>query len=65
AEFRGVAIPDVLQSGDHAAIRRWRRHAALAKTAANRPDLLATVNLSDADREFLSHPMDSERSRRE
>jgi tRNA (guanine37-N1)-methyltransferase len=54
AEFRGVAIPDVLSSGDHAAIRRWRRRAALAKTFANRPDLLREAELSDDDREFLA-----------
>jgi tRNA (guanine37-N1)-methyltransferase len=40
AEFRGMAVPDVLLSGDHAEIERWRREAALAKTRRNRPDLL-------------------------
>ena len=40
AEFRGMEVPDVLRSGDHAAIDRWRRDAALAKTRRNRPDLL-------------------------
>ncbi len=40
AEFRGMAVPDVLRSGDHAAIERWRREAALDKTRRNRPDLL-------------------------
>jgi tRNA (guanine37-N1)-methyltransferase len=40
AEFRGVAVPEVLRSGDHAAIERWRRETALAKTRRNRPDLL-------------------------
>ncbi len=39
--FRGMAVPAVLVSGDHAAIERWRREAALAKTQRNRPDLLA------------------------
>jgi len=39
AEFRGWAVPDVLVGGNHAEIRRWRREAALAKTARNRPDL--------------------------
>jgi tRNA (guanine37-N1)-methyltransferase len=38
-EFRGMRVPDVLVSGDHAAIEAWRRHAAEAKTARNRPDL--------------------------
>ena len=54
AEFLGVAIPEPLGNGDHLAIRRWRRHAALAKTLANRPDLLPAADLSDDDREFLA-----------
>ena len=54
AEFRGVAIPEVLAGGDHAAIRRWRRQMALKKTWRNRPDLLEGAALSDADREFLA-----------
>jgi tRNA (guanine37-N1)-methyltransferase len=54
AEFRGVAIPEVLGGGDHAAIRRWRRQMALEKTWRNRPDLLERAPLSDDDREFLS-----------
>jgi tRNA (guanine37-N1)-methyltransferase len=54
ADFRGVPIPEVLAEGDHAAVRRWRRQAALAKTLANRPDLLANAELSDDDREFLA-----------
>jgi tRNA (guanine37-N1)-methyltransferase len=40
AEFRGMAVPDVLLSGNHAAIQRWRREAAREKTRHNRPDLL-------------------------
>jgi tRNA (guanine37-N1)-methyltransferase len=39
-EFRGIGVPDVLLSGDHAEIGRWRREAALEKTRRNRPDLL-------------------------
>ena len=39
-EFRGMAVPDVLVSGDHAAIAAWRREAALEKTRRNRPDLI-------------------------
>jgi tRNA (guanine37-N1)-methyltransferase len=38
-EFRGLAVPEVLRSGDHGAIERWRRQAALEKTRRNRPDL--------------------------
>ena len=40
AEFRGMPVPDVLLSGDHARIEAWRREAALEKTRRNRPDLL-------------------------
>jgi len=54
ADFRGVSIPEVLAEGDHAAVRRWRRQAALSKTLANRPDLLVNADLSDDDREFLA-----------
>jgi tRNA (guanine37-N1)-methyltransferase len=39
-EFRGLPVPDVLVSGNHAEIERWRREAALEKTRRNRPDLL-------------------------
>jgi tRNA (guanine37-N1)-methyltransferase len=38
--FRGMSVPDVLLTGDHARIARWRREAALQKTRRNRPDLL-------------------------
>lgn len=40
AEFRGMEVPEVLRSGDHAEVERWRREAALEKTRRNRPDLL-------------------------
>ena len=54
AEFRGVPIPEVLGSGDHAAIRQWRRRAALERTLAQRPDLLAEADLGPADRRLLA-----------
>jgi tRNA (guanine37-N1)-methyltransferase len=40
AEYRGMVVPEVLRSGHHAEIERWRREAALDKTRRNRPDLL-------------------------
>ena len=40
AEFRGTGVPDVLVSGHHEAVRRWRHDAAVARTKARRPDLL-------------------------
>jgi len=53
-EFRGLAVPEVLAGGDHAAIRRWRRERALEKTLRNRPDLLANADLTHSDRAFLA-----------
>lgn len=53
SEFRGLAVPEVLCGGDHAAIRRWRREQALLKTLRNRPDLLRAADLSASDRAFL------------
>ena len=53
AEFRGLAVPEVLSSGNHDQIRRWRREQALRKTLRNRPDLLQSAELSSQDRLFL------------
>jgi len=52
-EFRGWRVPDVLVSGDHARIARWRREQALRRTAQKRPDLLESADLSDADFKYL------------
>lgn len=50
AEYRGMTVPDVLRSGDHARVERWRRAQALARTCESRPDLIAARGgLSDAD----------------
>src|SRR5579864_8061047 len=54
AEFRGLAVPEVLLNGDHQEIRRWRRQRALEKTLRNRPDLLDGVKLNDEDSEILA-----------
>ena len=54
AEFRGMAVPEVLVNGNHDEIRRWRRKTALAKTLRNRPDLLEQVALSEEDKELLA-----------
>jgi tRNA (guanine37-N1)-methyltransferase len=54
AEFRGWRVPEVLLSGDHARLARWRREQALLRTWRRRPDLLSTAPLSAADREFLA-----------
>lgn len=54
AEFRGLAVPEVLVSGDHEQIRRWRRRTALEKTLRNRPDLLQQADLSPEDRQLVA-----------
>jgi tRNA (guanine37-N1)-methyltransferase len=55
AEFRGWAVPEVLRSGDHGRIARWRRAQALARTRDRRPDLWAARGgLSPADRALLA-----------
>ncbi|WKD61492.1 tRNA (guanine-N(1)-)-methyltransferase [Corynebacterium ciconiae DSM 44920] len=52
--WRGLDVPEVLFSGDHAKVDRWRREQALRRTAERRPELLETVELSQADRDFLA-----------
>jgi len=54
ALYRGQGIPEILTSGDHARVARWRREQTLRRTWQCRPDLLAAANLSDADREYLA-----------
>jgi tRNA (guanine37-N1)-methyltransferase len=54
AEFRGMAVPEVLMGGNHEDIRRWRHRKALEKTLRNRPELLQRVALSDEDRKMLA-----------
>ena len=54
AEFRGLAVPEALMSGNHEEIRKWRRRRALHKTLRNRPDLLEGAVLSREDQEYLA-----------
>ncbi len=54
AVFRGWAVPDVLLSGNHGEIARWRRRQALARTLARRPDLLPTAPLTPEDHTVLA-----------
>jgi tRNA (guanine37-N1)-methyltransferase len=51
--FRGMAVPGVLLSGNHAAIAQWRRCQSLRRTWERRPDLLAKAELSPEDRQCL------------
>lgn len=53
-EFRGLGVPEVLTSGHHAEVDRWRRRQALKRTWERRPDLLKTAPLTDDDREYLA-----------
>ena len=53
-EFRGWGVPEILLSGDHAKIDKWRREESLLRTLAKRPDLLANAPLTDADKKFLN-----------
>jgi tRNA (guanine37-N1)-methyltransferase len=52
-EIRGKRVPDILLSGHHENIRRWRREQALRETLRKRPDLLKTAELDDEAREIL------------
>ncbi len=52
-EFRGWEVPEILRSGDHAKIAKWRRMQSLKRTAERRPDLMEGVELTDEEREFL------------
>lgn len=52
-EFAGQGVPEVLLSGHHANVTRWRREQALLRTLARRPELLEGAVLSDAERRFL------------
>tara|TARA_B110000438_G_scaffold280266_1_gene305377 strand:+ start:482 stop:1222 length:741 start_codon:yes stop_codon:yes gene_type:complete len=64
AEFRGWPVPDVLRSGDHARVARWRRAAALVRTIERRPDLIQQRGgLTDADQDLLDEfgPLEPER----
>lgn len=52
-EFRGAKVPDVLLSGDHGKIDKWRREQALERTFRKRPDMLEKADLSEADKKFV------------
>jgi tRNA (guanine37-N1)-methyltransferase len=53
-EFRGWRTPDVLLSGDHGKIEKWRRQQALERTFRKRPDMLEKANLSKEDQRFIA-----------
>ena len=53
-EFRGLKVPEALLSGNHAGIARWRRTRSLLKTRLTRPDLLASAELTEQERQWLA-----------
>ena len=53
AEFRGMSVPEVLLSGNHGEIARWRRQQSLLRTAQHRPDLLASAELTEEEKQWL------------
>jgi tRNA (guanine37-N1)-methyltransferase len=59
-DFRGWGVPEVLTSGDHAKIDRWRRQQALLRTHHRRPDLLEKADLSKLDRKLLKEALEAE-----
>ena len=67
ADFRGLGIPDVLLSGHHEEVRRWRRRQSLLRTARRRPDLLAQAfraepdeaGVSDEERRWLEEELET------
>jgi len=54
-EFRGWGVPEVLLSGNHAAIARWRREQSLKRTFERRPDMLGNTPLSERDTKYLQN----------
>ena len=58
AEFRGWSVPEVLRSGDHAAIARWRQREALRRTVERRPDLLGRPLTDDEQRLLDEQPLE-------
>lgn len=65
ADFRGWRVPDVLLSGNHARIERWRRDQSIMRTYKRRPDLLDKLELSKKDSQFLEKLKQSETSENE
>ena len=62
AEFAGLKVPDVLMSGHHAEVRRWRRKTALARTLDRRPDLIERASLDAEDRALLDEIVEERRA---
>ena len=59
-DYKGETVPDILLSGHHENIRRWRRQESLRRTRSLRPDLLETADLSESDVKFLESLADED-----
>jgi tRNA (guanine37-N1)-methyltransferase len=59
AEYRGMPVPEVLRSGDHAKIAEWRRAQSIARTVQVRPDLMARASLTQRERALLDSSTES------
>jgi tRNA (guanine37-N1)-methyltransferase len=55
SEFRGWKVPEVLLSGDHGKIEKWRREQALIRTLKKRPDMIEKAELSEAEKRFIEN----------
>ncbi len=60
-EFMGMKVPEILLSGNHGLIRRWRRKEALRRTLKQRPDLLEALELSEEDRVLIKEIKEEEK----
>ncbi|MBI4824359.1 MAG: tRNA (guanosine(37)-N1)-methyltransferase TrmD [Nitrospirae bacterium] len=60
SEWKGLKVPDVLLTGNHKQIERWRRKSALRRTLRKRPDLIVKANLSDEDYRLISEIKEEE-----
>ena len=60
AVFRDMTVPDILLSGHHAEITKWRRQQSIIRTARRRPDLLAGASLTDDERRIVETELDQE-----
>ena len=56
ADFEGMKVPEVLLSGHHENIRRWKYEESLKRTAARRPDLLKEIELTEENTKFMREP---------
>ncbi len=63
SEFQGMRVPDILLSGHHENIRRWRRRQSLLRTAQRRPDLLAKACLTEEERNWLEEELQAREAR--